>query len=163
MGGCPQTWQPLGHFLNDVVDKVERKAYLESDERSHSVQKLQELLERDSCARMVLHRAIDQAPRDLVDQTNFLTSTDNLLRAIDHIITTAPAYAHDSLVGFPLNALLALLMGTPAGLEAFRHPELNKKFKGVLDDWYSFLDSEASRYTLETWLSDEAVVSQLSL
>jgi len=166
-GWMPRDLAALGHFLDHIIDKVEEEAWTKVVEQrkaakgktwQDSVHELQELLERDSCARMLLHRAIDQAPRDLVDQANFLTSTEQLLRVIDHIITTAPVYAHDLLVGFPLNALLALLMGTPAGEEAFRHPELNRKFKGILDEWCRFLDSKASRYTLQTWLTDEAVV-----
>lgn len=67
-----------------------------------------------------------------------------MLRLFDHIISTAPAFEADDLVGFPINAILDWPMGTPAGMAMFTSPAVNMHFKKMFDVWSSYLASEAS-------------------
>lgn len=99
----------------------EAAALPEAERWEHeSVRALSQLVEDDPVARMLLQRAMDQAPRDMVETSHFLNTIGELLDVVDHILGEAPEYATDELVGCPINAALALLMGTPAGFEAFR-------------------------------------------
>jgi phosphatidylserine decarboxylase len=73
-----------------------------------------------------------------------------MLRLFNHIISTAPAYQEDDLVGFPINAILDWPMGTSAGLAMFADPRVNEQFKRMFYVWSSFLASPESCYVLST-------------
>ena len=73
-----------------------------------------------------------------------------MLRLFNHIITTAPKYEANDLVGFPINAILDWPMGTPAGLAMFCDPRVNEMFKKMFYAWSAFLTSSDSRYVLTT-------------
>jgi len=73
-----------------------------------------------------------------------------MLRLFDLIITTAPDYQDNDLVGFPINAILDWPMGTTAGMSAFSREKLDAQFKKMFDVWSTFLTSEGSRYVLTT-------------
>jgi phosphatidylserine decarboxylase len=83
-----------------------------------------------------------------------------MLRVINHVLTTAPTYNTTGMVGFPINAILDFPMITPAGLSAFTMEKVNAMFRKVLKVWTEFLDSPASRYVLNDsptgWLSPRA-------
>lgn len=84
-----------------------------------------------------------------------------MLRIINHVLTTAPEFNLTGMVGFPINAILDFPMITPAGLAAFLAPKVNAMFKKVLKVWTEFLNSPDSRYVLNDsptgWLSKEAL------
>ena len=71
-----------------------------------------------------------------------------MLRLFNRIITTAPKYEKNDLVGFPINAILDWPMGTPAGLAMFCDPRVNDMFKKMFYAWSTFLTSSDSRYVL---------------
>jgi phosphatidylserine decarboxylase len=71
-----------------------------------------------------------------------------MLWLFDQILTEAPQYEQDDLVGFPINAILDWPMGTAGGLTVFVNPKVNAQFKKMFDVWASFLTSPASRYVL---------------
>jgi len=73
-----------------------------------------------------------------------------MLRLFDLIITTAPDFEQNDLVGFPINAILDWPMGTPGGFTAFVNSKVNAQFKRIFDVWTSFLVSPESRYVLTT-------------
>jgi len=78
-----------------------------------SVQALHDHCQRDGIARMLLHRALDEAPRDQVELHPY-ADIPQLMQHINWVLDQAPKYSHDdSMVGLPINAILVLTMGTP--------------------------------------------------
>ena len=73
-----------------------------------------------------------------------------MLTLFNKIITEAPDYEPNDLVGFPINAILDWPMGTPAGFTTFTNHQVNAQFKKMFDVWASFLTSPESRYVLTT-------------
>ncbi|KAF5390454.1 hypothetical protein D9757_005310 [Collybiopsis confluens] len=71
-----------------------------------------------------------------------------MLSLLNLIITEAPEFEGDTLIGLPINAILVWPMGTQAGLSAFMKPKVNEMFKKVFDVWSTFLESEESRRVL---------------
>ena len=84
-----------------------------------------------------------------------------MLKIIDHVLTTAPEFNTSDMVGCPINAILDFPMITPAGLAAFVSPKVNHILKKALAVWTEFLSSRASLYVLnETptgWLCPAAL------
>lgn len=83
-----------------------------------------------------------------------------MLGLFDLIISEAPAYEDDDLVGFPINAILDWPMGTPAGFTAFVNPKVNAMFHKMFNVWSAYLESPASTAVLTSdpggWFSPEA-------
>lgn len=71
-----------------------------------------------------------------------------MLRLFNDIITTAPSYEDNDLVGFPINAILDWPMGTPAGLAMFCDPRVNQQFSQLFYAWTAYLTSPESRSVL---------------
>jgi phosphatidylserine decarboxylase len=69
---------------------------------------------------------------------------DSLFEILNEIICTSPAFNDTAQVGTPMNGLLAVSMGTKAGVALFHDTTFNEKFKKVLDAWNSYLKSPAS-------------------
>jgi phosphatidylserine decarboxylase len=69
---------------------------------------------------------------------------DSFFEILDEIITTSPSFNKTEMVGTPMNAFLAVAMGTEAGAALFHDATFNQQFKKVLDAWNSFLKSSAS-------------------
>lgn len=85
----------------------------------------------------------------------------HMLDLINAIMAQPPAFNTSGLVGFPINAILDWPMGTIAGYVAFLDPQVNAKFKAILNYWKDFLQSEASAKILNTsssgWLNETAL------
>ena len=73
-----------------------------------------------------------------------------MLLLFNDIITEAPDFENNDLVGFPINAILDWPMGTPAGFRVFVDPRVNQQFKNMFDYWSKFLESDLSTYVLTT-------------
>lgn len=73
-----------------------------------------------------------------------------MLALFDLIITEAPVYESDDVVGFPINASLDWPMGTTGGYAAFVNPLVNEMFHKMLRVCAKFLESSSSRYVLTT-------------
>ncbi|KAL8662971.1 MAG: hypothetical protein Q9202_004294 [Teloschistes flavicans] len=56
--------------------------------------------------------------------------------------------ATNSLIGFPINAILNWAMGTPSGYFFFTMPAVNEHFKAILSEWETFLAGPASQTVL---------------
>lgn len=85
-----------------------------------------------------------------------------MLELLDHILSTAPEYERDGLVGFPINAILDWPMGTISGYAAFLNKEVNAHIRQVLNAWGQFLASRDSAYVLNTdkhrgWFGEDAM------
>ena len=77
-----------------------------------------------------------------------------MLRLFNHIISDAPHYEDNDLVGFPINAILDWPMGTPAGLAMFTDQRVNAQFRQMFYAWSTYLVSPESRSVLPNgWLS----------
>lgn len=64
------------------------------------------------------------------------------------------------MIGFPINAILDWPMGTQAGNIFFLNPDINLRWKAILDTWGSFLQTKESRLCLDQkngWLSADAL------
>ena len=124
------------------------------------MREFQELIDADPVVRMAMSRMISQIP--LGKYPNYHPKdTAELLSWLNAVLTTAPYFADNMVVGTPLSALLMWTMGVPAGFEAYRNAKINAMFKKVLAAWTAYLDSPESRYVLNTgffgWQSPPAM------
>ncbi|HKI20337.1 MAG TPA: phophatidylserine decarboxylase associated domain-containing protein [Isosphaeraceae bacterium] len=71
-----------------------------------------------------------------------------MLVVINHVLSTAPTFHTNDMVGLPITGILDFPMITPAGLAAFASPKVNDLFRKLLGAWAAFLDSEQSLYVL---------------
>lgn len=118
------------------------------------VDELRTLIESDAEVDMLFHLMFEQVPHKPPydkDPTGAPQVRDYhlMLRLFNEIMTRAPQYQENALVGFPINAILDWPMGTPAGFAAFQLPRVNAAFKAMLDEWARFLGSPDSRYVLD--------------
>jgi phosphatidylserine decarboxylase len=108
---------------------------------------------------MYVVEMMEQVPR----KHRHIRTVDELLHALDLIVTTAPLYNRNPKKrnAFPMSSLFVYMMMTTAGEAAFRDERLNAAIAAVLREWCTFLDSPESRYVLTTepddWLSPPAV------
>lgn len=111
------------------------------------------LIETDPRLYMLFNQMFEQIPRKPtfnMDPTGKpqIKNYNQMLMLMNHILTTAPEFNETGLVGFPINAILAWPMGTPAGTEAFLDKRVNRQLKKILNQWAVFLNSKDSRYVL---------------
>lgn len=84
-----------------------------------------------------------------------------MFKTLNHIMTEAPVYNNEGMIGCPINAVLDYAMATTAGFSAFLNKKLNRQLKKVLNEWGVFLASPDSRKVLTEdplhgWLGREA-------
>jgi phosphatidylserine decarboxylase len=150
----------LNHWLKTTIETAERKP-----SPFHPVIKeFQAMIESDPVMYMYFTLMFQQQPRFPPPPNSGdvkLQNYQQMLVVINHVLTTAPDFNTTGMVGFPINAILDFPMITPAGLAAFLAQKVNAMFRKVLRVWTQFLDSEDSRYVLNTtssgWLSPEAL------
>ncbi|MFP5264558.1 MAG: phosphatidylserine decarboxylase family protein [Blastocatellia bacterium] len=146
-------WQKnLKRKIAEARSKGEKRLY------APSVRALAKLIEINGVVRMYVDEMINQVPK----QYKNIDDIEDLLDALNQIITTAPAYNPDPNKQnfFPMSTLFTYMMMTKAGEAVFRNTEFNGAIRRVLKEWCNFLDSEKSLYVLnETefgWLSQSA-------
>lgn len=85
---------------------------------------------------------------------------ETLLHVFNELLTQAPAFINDDLVGLPFSAFVVGIDPTLSGTVLFRLPMFNEKMSAILQEWNAFLDTPASdvgfRVDGEQWLSDKA-------
>jgi len=111
------------------------------------ITEFQSLIETDPVIRMHVERMIEQVPHTRNYSKRHLTSTEQMLRLINEVLTMAPEFG-DQAVTLPLGAILDWTMGTQAGFAAYRDARVNAMLKKVLTAWCEFLNSPDSRYVL---------------
>lgn len=83
-----------------------------------------------------------------------------LLDAFNTLLTTAPLFVNDDLVGLPFSAFVVGIDPTLGGTVLFRLPMFNKKMQAILNEWNKFLATPPSAigFTVEgkQWLSPAA-------
>ncbi len=95
----------------------------------------------------------------------WIADYDSFFELLNEIITTSPSFNTTTMVGTPMNGLLAVSMATEAGLALFHDTRFNMEFKVVLNDWNTFLKSSASLDKLDindpekegSWISKCAI------
>ncbi|HEV7590523.1 MAG TPA: phophatidylserine decarboxylase associated domain-containing protein [Longimicrobium sp.] len=126
--------------------------------RCASVAALAALIEVDGIVRMYVEEMIRQVPAP----HRTIETVEELLDALETIITTAPLYNPDPAKrnSFPMSSLFVYMMMTRAGEAAFRNGPFNDALRNILKEWCAFLDGEGSLYVLNTgedgWLSPSA-------
>ncbi|KAF5390419.1 hypothetical protein D9757_005306 [Collybiopsis confluens] len=163
-------WLPKDpRVLQSWLDKKLAKAELREKQREFRwhpvIQEFQKLIENDADLYMDFHAMFEQVPlkppynNDPTGKPqvrNYL----KMLSLFDLILTEAPDYEQNDLVGFPINAILDWPMGTQAGLSAFMKPKVNEMFKKMFNVWVTFLESKQSCYVLSTadngWFGPQA-------
>ncbi len=156
----PSNRKALDDWLANTVEQAEKRMAA-----FHPVvQEFQEMIESDPVMFMYFTQMFEQQPSFAPPPQSGdikLKNYHQMLRTINHILTTAPEFNATSQVGCPINAILDFPMITAAGLAAFLSPQLNRMLKKVLGIWTQFLDSPASLYVLnETpagWLCPAAL------
>jgi phosphatidylserine decarboxylase len=156
----PSDPKVLDAWLENTNEQAEKKKA-----KFHPVvQEFQEMIEGDPVMFMYFTQMFEQqthlaTPRHSGDIK--VKNYQQMLRIINHVLTTAPEFNSTGMVGFPINAIVDFPMITPAGLAAFVSPKVNRMFRRVLAVWTQFLNSPASLYVLnETptgWLCPAAL------
>jgi phosphatidylserine decarboxylase len=156
----PSDRKALNAWLAKTTETAEKKAA----PLHPAIREFEELIESDPVLLMYLTQMFEQQPSFAAPPESGdikIRDYHQLLRILDHVLTTAPEFSTAVMVGCPINAVLDFPMITPAGLAAFLSPKLNHVLKKVLAAWAQFLDSPASLYVLnETptgWLSPAAL------
>jgi len=115
------------------------------------IEDFKDLIEGDPEIFMLFHMMFDQVPRKYKDDPTGAPQVRDyhlMLRLFNEIMTRAPEYMDNALVGFPINAILDWPMGTSAGFAAFLNPKVNAQLEAMLGEWARFLGSPDSRYVL---------------
>jgi phosphatidylserine decarboxylase len=156
----PSDRKALNAWLANTIDQVEKR----KTPFHPVVQEFLETIESDPVMFMYFTQMFEQQPAFSPPPQSGdikLKNYHQMLRIINHVLTTAPEFNTTAQVGCPINAILDFPMITPAGLAAFVSPKVNRIFKKVLAMWTQFLDSAESRYVLnETstgWLCPAAL------
>ncbi|HKD05727.1 MAG TPA: phosphatidylserine decarboxylase family protein [Bryobacteraceae bacterium] len=157
-------WLPSNRSVLNVWLKNSIQQAEENKKPFHPVvQEFQDLIERDPVLFMYFSQMFAQQPRFAPpDRSGDVKIKDyhQMLRVINHVLTTAPEFNDTEMVGFPINAILDFPMITPAGQAAFTNPAVNAMFKKILKVWTDFLNSPNSLYVLNDtptgWLSEAA-------
>jgi phosphatidylserine decarboxylase len=139
---------------------LKKKIAAPKKKRKHapSVAALAHLLEVNGIVHMYVYEMIEQTP----EAHKTIENIEELLFALDEIVTTAPLYNPDpnKINNFPMSALFTYMMMTPAGEAAFRDVAFNDAIRAILKEWCAYLDSRESLYVLNTkesgWLSPAA-------
>ncbi len=117
------------------------------------IQEFKNIIEEDPQLFMLFNQMFDQVPRNTSfrkDPTGRpqIKNYRQMLQVMNRILTMAPEFNKTGLVGFPINAILAWPMGTPAGTTAFLNEKVSRQLKKILNQWAVFLSSGDSRYVL---------------
>lgn len=156
-GYLPKNREAVDAWHSDLKKEI-KKRRAKAEWISPSVAALARLIESDGIVRMYVTEMIDQVG----PKHKKIEDIPELLAALDHIVTTAPAYNRNPADqnAFPVSTLFTYMMMTPAGEAAFRLGAFNEALRAILQEWCAFLDSPDSRYVLNEgeygWLSQPA-------
>ncbi|EDZ63070.1 phosphatidylserine decarboxylase [Sulfurimonas gotlandica GD1] len=127
------------------------------------MQEFKKFVSEDAIARMYFTQMIEQVPQYYKKNplpNVYLENIDHMIYLINDALRMAPEYNDTDLVGCRINSILNWTMNVPAGYAAFRNDNVNTMFKKILDDYSSYLNSEASLSSLNDgptgWKSETA-------
>ena len=161
---------PWNHHDQRVLDRWLASTAAQSSDRKPlhpEVLELKRAIEANPELFMLFNEMFSQIPAKpefSITPTGSKQPRDYLqaLQMINEVLTTAPSFAKNDLIGFPINAILNWSMGTEAGSIAFLDPQVNSAIKKILNRWAAYLRSEASTSVLNTdpvtgWLGRDAM------
>jgi phosphatidylserine decarboxylase len=163
-------WMPEpGHpALIKFIAKVMDAPPIPPSDWAPSVQALNELLEEND----VLGHLVDNACKE---NWNLIASHTAepadvpipripdryaLLNGFNYLLSHAPSFIDDALVGLPFSGWVVGIDPTLSGSALLRLPHFNDKMGEILDDWHKFLGTPASNVVFrkdgKQWLSPKA-------
>ena len=161
-GWLPEPGHPsLEKFFTEILEKAPK-------EYAPCIEAMNKLFEESEVMRYLIDSACKQNQnlRDEPKKTHEgvtippIYDKDTLLNAFNHLLTHAPAFMDDALVGLPFSAFVVGIDPTMSGSEMFRMPIFNSKMSDILTVWNAFLETEASnvgfRVDGKQWLSPKA-------
>jgi phosphatidylserine decarboxylase len=157
-GYLPRNRESVDEWQRSLKEEIGRARAKGGKRKSRAVEELAALIERNGIVRMYVQQMLDEQPQE----HKTIGDIDELLRALDHIIRTAPVYNQDpsKINAFPMSTLFTYMMMTPAGEAIMRQTEFNGALRKILQEWCSFLNSPASASVLnegkDGWLSQSA-------
>ncbi|KAH0541560.1 hypothetical protein FGG08_003972 [Glutinoglossum americanum] len=162
----PENPRVIENWLAGLIDEV---TSIETPQPLHPViGEFKELIEGDAQIYMLFHQMFSEVPTKPPynkDPTGKRQVRDYkmMLMLFNRIMTRAPEFSENALVGFPINAILDWPMGTGSGFAAFLNDKVNMQFRKVLNEWARYLKSEESAYVLSTnpkgWFGAAAVAA----
>lgn len=155
-GWLPRDEAVLAAFRFEIEAMVAKRADLPL---VRPVQALYDCIMDNALYRMHLTQAIEQAQAR--GYRLGYNDINGLMQRINMVMHYAPPFSTSELVGCPLNALLDWPMCMPSGFAFFQFPEINARFRDVLQYWGNFLSGPHSRHYLTTenpkgWFSTNA-------
>ncbi|SOE23015.1 phosphatidylserine decarboxylase [Spirosomataceae bacterium TFI 002] len=139
----PSDWAPCIQALSDFIDSNEVVSYL--------VQNACKENQNIRDAHLASAQGVIIPP---------IRDKNDILNAFNAILSQAPAFLDDALVGLPFSAFVVGIDPTMSGVTLFSIPMFNEKMAAILDHWNKFLDAEASnvgfRIDGQQWLSPAA-------
>src|SRR4029077_12363283 len=127
-GWLPSHPTHVHQFLKQTSQEAERH-----DRPDHPViREFHEMIESDPVLSMYFTQMFQQQPNVPIPANSgdrVIHSYHEMLRIINHVLQTAPAFDTTGMVGCPINAILDYPMMTPAGLAAFTSPKVNEMFR----------------------------------
>ena len=161
---CAHSWSKFeAAFGEEVQAKPDVRAWLKNLKKEanaikqpayhKSIQQLATLIESDGVVRMYVTQMLEEVP----EEKRVFDDVHSLLNAMNLIIQRAPEFKDGT--PFPMSALFADMMYTPAGEAGFCNAALNAATRNVLQEWCKFLDSRESLYVInkkDGWLSPKA-------
>ncbi|KAI1505321.1 Phophatidylserine decarboxylase-domain-containing protein [Biscogniauxia marginata] len=171
-GWLPDDPKVLIDWVRQFVTEVGRRR--ESPVWTTPIQELSDLIESTAELRMLASAMFDEVPDK--PPYNKDPASNKQIRDYKHmldlfavIITQfAPKWSKTEygigFIGFPFNAILDWSMATQSGYAFFLMPEVNRKFKAILNAWRDdVLMTKKSQYVITTgeegWLSKDALMA----
>lgn len=146
----------------DTVLKADKKEY------APCIKKLDKFIEENEVVKYLVRNACDEN-LNIIDTYGRkaegvpiprIKDKDTLLHGFNYILTEAPQFVNNDLVGLPFSAFVVGIDPTLSGTTLFRLPMFNEKMGAILEDWNKFLATPASnvgfRVEGQQWLSDAA-------
>ncbi len=158
----PDSREALNAFHADIKKTVAAAADAGTP-WSPAVQAMAELIAADAIVRMFVEQMLAQVQELPGAPPSTVTTVDELLGALDAIVTLAPLYNPDPAKrhAFPMSSLFAYMMMTVAGESLFRTRSFNAALQAILKEWCAYLDSADSASVLNDgytgWISPPAV------
>jgi phosphatidylserine decarboxylase len=159
-GYLPKDRSAVDEWQKNLKREIHETRALEGrkKKRNPAVKELEDLISLNGIVRMYVVEMLDQQPTEYKN----IETIDELLDALDKIITSAPLYNADPSKrhAFPMSELFTYMMMTKAGEAVFRNEAFNDAIRTILKEWCRFLDSPRSASVLnegdEGWLSPSA-------
>jgi phosphatidylserine decarboxylase len=146
----------------DTVLKAERKEY------APCIKKMDKFIEENEVVKYLVDNACDEN-LNIIDTYGRkaegvpiprIKDKATLLHGFNYILTEAPQFVNNDLVGLPFSAFVVGIDPTLSGTTLFRLPMFNQKMGAILQEWNKFLATPASnvgfRVEGQQWLSEAA-------